>query len=181
MFWNPFVLLSKGWKSLNLNDPILVFLGKSQNNTWVKMFIKMLRGLFPSIDVHTSIIKIKGLQIIQIRKETSQSYFWENLQYDSHEKTTEYGLWLPSSLFFTGMRSLLPQRPFSTLMFLVADLDLSWQNCLGQGFYFPARLQHLLSFLNHQWDQGGKEKEKKAHQWDSSLPYLARAFSFTVH
>lgn len=114
------------------------------------------------INVYTSIITVKGFQIIQVRRKTSQSHFWENLQCVSHRKTTEYGLWLPSSLFFTGWNLFLPWRPFPTLMFLVADLDLSWQkSCLGQGFYFPAEAAASAFFLKPpgrpEWEGEGKE------------------------
>lgn len=134
------------------------------------------------INVSTSIIKIKGFQIIQIRRKTSRSHFWENLHCVSHGKTTEYGLWLPSSLFFTGWDLFLPQdlSPLWCSWWLTStspDRRIAW----GKDSISQQRLPHLLSFLNHQWEQGGKEKEKRGHQSDSSLPYLACAFSFTVH
>jgi hypothetical protein len=38
--------------------------------------------------------------------ESNQSPFWGNLQCVSHEKTLDYGFWLPFTLFFTGLQFL---------------------------------------------------------------------------
>lgn len=59
-----------------------------------------------------------------MRNETVNHNSGENY-FLSHEKTTEYGFGLPP--FYSQSCNLfsLPQRPFSTLMFLAPDLDLS--------------------------------------------------------
>lgn len=73
----------------------------------------MFRGLF------LTLMYTQNIGIIQIKRKTVSHFWdslpWENLPCASHKKTTEYGFWLPSPLFFLGYELFLYSEDLSPL------------------------------------------------------------------
>lgn len=142
------------------------------------------------IDVQRSISYInvytKKTGIIQIKRKTisliSWSLPWESLPCASHKKTREYGFWLPSPLFFLGYELFLYSEDLSPLWcsWCLTSTFPNRRTAWGlKRFYFPVEAAASASFLNHKWDWGGLEREKRSH--GSNLPSLTQTFSFIVH
>lgn len=76
----------------------------------------------------------------------------------------------PKTFFHFDVHGVWPQH------FLTEGLPGAWKDSISQH-----RLQRLPSFLSHQWNWGGQEREKRGHCLGSFLLYSAYSFSSIVH